>query len=110
MGTRGNDRYAGWLQVADADAGMSETTVHLSIQDDERVAQSDFDVPGELEQALQRLADDVTTQAGGSSAGERAGRREIPGRFQGDSTAGRLALVPNLIFCQALRDHGAALR
>jgi hypothetical protein len=66
-GSRGDDRYSGWLQVSEVGAGASEVTVHLSIRDDEPVISggSRFDVPGALEEGLQRLYDDVAARVAG---------------------------------------------
>jgi hypothetical protein len=68
-GSRGDDRYAGWLQVAESGAGSSEVTVHLSIRDDEPVVDSDFDIEQALRDALDQLNEDVTARVGGTSQG-----------------------------------------
>jgi uncharacterized protein YndB with AHSA1/START domain len=67
-GTRGEDRYAGWLQVVDSAAGASEVTVHLSIRDDEPVLASGFDVPGAIEEGLKQLEEEVAMRVGRSGS------------------------------------------
>ncbi|WP_433235802.1 SRPBCC family protein [Streptosporangium sp. CA-135522] len=57
-GTRDDDRYAGWLQVADSGSGASEVTIHLSFFDDAHAPGGD-DIDTTLEDSLQRLAEEV---------------------------------------------------
>ncbi|WP_433498298.1 SRPBCC family protein [Sphaerimonospora sp. CA-214678] len=54
-GTRDDDRYAGWLQVAGIDDASSDVTVHLSFLDEELAPSADF-VDGALDESLERLA------------------------------------------------------
>ncbi|MFC0861877.1 SRPBCC family protein [Sphaerimonospora cavernae] len=58
-GTRDDDRYAGWLQVAGIDDSSSDVTVHLSFFDEEHVPAGDF-VAGALDESLERLAHRVS--------------------------------------------------
>ncbi|GAB2625832.1 SRPBCC family protein [Streptomyces capparidis] len=56
-GTRDEDRYAGWLQVAGIGPGGSEVTVHLSF------FEADAEPPREhVEQALERSLDRLAEQ------------------------------------------------
>ncbi|MFI7445141.1 SRPBCC family protein [Nonomuraea indica] len=62
-GGRDHPEYAGWLQVTDSGTGTSEVVVHLSLlgEPDERTSpERRAEVQGLLEEALGRLADEVT--------------------------------------------------
>ncbi|MEV7012572.1 SRPBCC family protein [Streptosporangium sp. NPDC051022] len=61
-GTRDDDRYAGWLQVAGISPQESEVTVHLSFFEEEHPP-SDEDVARALDESLKRLADQVRQAA-----------------------------------------------
>ncbi|GIH72456.1 SRPBCC family protein [Sphaerimonospora thailandensis] len=58
-GTRDDDRYAGWLQVAGIDDSSSDVTVHLSFFDEEHAPAGDF-VASALDESLERLAHRVS--------------------------------------------------
>ncbi|KRV50545.1 hypothetical protein AQ490_15865 [Wenjunlia vitaminophila] len=57
-GTRDEDRYAGWLQVAGIGSGASEVTVHLSFFDPDAEPPRP-QVEAALERSLARLAEQV---------------------------------------------------
>ncbi|MDP9431401.1 MAG: SRPBCC family protein [Actinomycetota bacterium] len=63
-GSRGDGRYAGWLQVYESGDDASEATVHLSFLGDQPQAHGGAaaaDVERMLHEALDRLADVVTS-------------------------------------------------
>ncbi|MEW9528596.1 SRPBCC family protein [Microbispora sp. NPDC049125] len=57
-GTRDDDRYAGWLQVAGIADDSSDVTVHLSFFDERHVPPADA-VEKALDESLERLAEQV---------------------------------------------------
>ncbi|MFC4060454.1 SRPBCC family protein [Planomonospora corallina] len=57
-GTRDDDRYSGWLQVAGISDQASEVTVHLSFFDEEEAPSGD-EIDRALEKSLERLAEQV---------------------------------------------------
>jgi len=61
-GTREDGSYAGWLQVAGIGSGASEVTVHLSFFDEEQAPPEEA-VSASLDQALERLAEQVRMRA-----------------------------------------------
>ncbi|MCH6159384.1 SRPBCC family protein [Streptomyces marispadix] len=61
-GTRGDGRYAGWLQVEGIGGGASAVTVHLSFFD-ERQAPPGSEVDAALDESLDRLAEQVRLRA-----------------------------------------------
>lgn len=65
-GSRGDGRYAGWLQVMEAGPQRSEAVIHLSFLGDQPQAHfgtEDDRVVGMLDEALDRLADLATARA-----------------------------------------------
>ncbi|GAA3070109.1 SRPBCC family protein [Streptosporangium carneum] len=61
-GTRDDDRYAGWLQVASISPQESEVTVHLSFFEEEHPPSGD-DIARALDESLERLAEQVRQAA-----------------------------------------------
>ena len=64
-GTREQDRYAGWLQVAGIDSGASEVTIHLSFFDESQAPADDV-VEHALQASLRRLRELVGARVGGA--------------------------------------------
>jgi uncharacterized protein YndB with AHSA1/START domain len=69
-GRAGSPDYTGWLQVAHADAGASEVTLHLSLQGDVEKAhggEAADRLRGDMNDALRRLSEEVTRRVGDAS-------------------------------------------